>query len=96
MQCSNKSIERKTYVACKDVSKVSGVSLVVSGCAVSASFRIVVRPSAGATVCVVTKLVNVETVLARCKATDFSAQLNGILNGGTKPVSRCVNAISFY
>ena len=87
---------RYSVVACNDVSEVSGVSLVVSGCAVSAPFGVVVRPGAGATVCVVTELVNVETVLARCKAFDFSAQLNGILNGGTKPVSRCVNAISFY
>jgi len=69
---------RYSVVACNDVPEVSGVSLVVSGCAVSAPFGVVVRPGAGATVCVVTELVNVETVLARCKATDFSAQLNGI------------------
>ena len=52
--------------------------LVTKACVSDPSTWIVMRSSAGTSVCVVAELMDMETVLARSKTLDLSTQLNSI------------------
>jgi len=69
-----------TVIAGDDVAQVTGVPLAlrVVGCAVGAAVGVEVRSGAGAAVGVVTKLVNMESVLPRSQSTDLSGNLDSV------------------